>query len=198
MIFIFVTLFFNLIFFRNLERMNIKSNFLKVFFFLLVLWIIFILQVNGSITTANFVVDKYNGIISIFTGVFLHGSYDHVAGNTSALLITMPLLLQFYKKESRSIIFLGMFFPSLVCYVLNLKVYGISGLVFSVMWFLVLAGFTSRNIIKLITAIILSIFYLKMLMIGITPGAGRGIAWQAHLGGFIVAISVLLQKKSYP
>lgn len=155
------------------------------------------LQVNGAINTADFVVDKHNGIISVFTGVFLHGSYNHIAGNTSALLFTMPLLLELYKKERRDIIFLGLFFPSLICYMLNLKVLGLSGLVFAIIWFLILAGFTSRNIIKLIIAFVLSIFYLKFLMLGITPGAGRGIAWQAHLGGFIVAIAVLLQKRLF-
>lgn len=184
-------------FFCNLDHMNIKSNFLKVFFFILLLWVVFILQANGFINTVDFAIDKHNGIISVFTGVFLHGSYDHIAGNTSILLLTMPILLELYKKERRNIILLGLFFPSLICYMVNLKVLGISGLVFAVIWFLILAGFTSKNTIKLIIAFTLSIFYLKFLMVGITPGAGRGIAWQAHLGGFIVAIAVLLQKRLF-
>lgn len=164
-----------------------KSHFLLVFLFLLFFWIIHMFQIQSIINTDLYVTSKDNSIISIFTGPFLHINLDHLISNTKILLVCLPVLVRFYKTHVFKVLFLGIIFPSLFCYFLGMRVIGISGLVFTALWFIIFAGFSSKNNIAFFISLIFT-FHLSFTITGITPLVGPGIAWQAHLMGFIIAI----------
>lgn len=170
-----------------------KKDFIKIFAFLLALWIIHILQVFCVFDTSAFSTSQKNGVFSIITGVFLHANFSHLVSNTSSLLITLSLLLRFYKKDSFSLIALGLFLPSVFVYILGQNVVGISGLVYALLWFLIFAGLSAKDSFKFLLSIVLAMFYAGSL-IGITPMAGYGISWQAHLGGFLLAVAMAVRK----
>lgn len=174
--------------------MSIKNNFVQIFAFLVFLWLVFLLQVSGIINTADYVISKSNTIFSIITGVFLHGNYDHLVGNTRILLVVLPLLFWLYPKTKYRLIALGIVIPSAVCYIFGISALGISGLAFCLLWFLVFRGLRSNNLIKFAVGIILVMIYSSTL-IGITPAAGLKIAWQAHLAGFLVGLDAALFRK---
>lgn len=169
-----------------------KKDFLKVFVFIAILWAIHALQIVCAFNPAEIVVSQKNGVFSIFTGVFIHLNFFHLASNSSVLLVTLPLLLRFYKKDAFNLILLGLFIPSTFVYILDLNVLGISGLVYAIMWFIIFSGIAAKDSFKFFLSIGLALFYSKTL-IGITPMAGHGISWQAHLGGFAVAVVLSLR-----
>lgn len=170
-----------------------KRDFIKIFLFLAILWVIHALQIVNAFDTNLFSTTPKNGIISIFTGVFLHANWLHIASNTASLVVSLPLLLKFYKDKSFLILSLGLIMPSVFVYFLGLNVIGISALCYALTWFIIFSGLKSKDSFKFLLSIVLAIFYADSL-IGITPAAGLNISWQAHLGGFLTAIIVAFVK----
>lgn len=162
-----------------------KTIFYKTFSFIFILWILFLLQSIGFIDSKAFSLFQDNGVKSIFTGMFLHGDINHLVGNTKGLLICLPLLFYLHRKRSFEIILIGYFFPAIICYNLGLNVLGISGLVYTLLWFLIFSGLGSKDKERFIVSIILIFTYSTSLM-GITPELGIRVCWQAHLAGFFV------------
>lgn len=166
-----------------------RGDLLKIFLFLASLWLIHIFNIYGVFDACKFSTSQNNGVFSIFTGVFLHADFSHLASNTGTLIVSLPLLFRYYKKDAYSLLFLGSFFPSLIVFILGKNVIGISGLVFATIWFLIFAGLRSKSSFNFILSIGLGAFYAQSL-IGITPFVGEHISWQSHLVGFFIGLII--------
>ncbi len=93
----------------------------------------------------------------------------------------------------------GWIIPSSLLYFVNglgtLGTIGISGLTFCLSYYIILKGFTylkSDNKIPLLISVILMVYKGIPLIIGITPLAGRGISWEAHLFGAILGLLIVI------
>ena len=150
-------------------------------------------QIYGVIDTGSNVTRQENGIVSIITGTFLHANYSHLVSNLSVLLVVLPLLMALYKNYVTKLFFAGLIVPNSVCYLLGLSVVGISGFVYAVTWFVILAGLGSNDVVRYIVSIVLGLIFASTL-IGITPMAGAFVAWQAHLAGFLLAFFLTIRK----
>lgn len=170
-----------------------RSIFYKTFILLFIIWICFFLQKLEIIDSIKFSSYHKNNWYSIFTGVFLHANTSHIVGNVKGLILALPLLFYFYKKYSIEIIFSGLFFPSFLSYAIGMNIIGSSGLVFTLIWFLIFAGIGSKDKERFFTSIVLILFYSYSLM-GVTPDAGYNIAWQTHLFGFIIGFIYALRR----
>lgn len=162
---------------------------LKIFFPLILSWIVYLLQYNDILFYGNYSVGKDNGWTSIFTGIFFHGNFGHLVGNTQGLLAFLPIVYTFYKKDFYPLVLCGMFVPALFSYLGPTYVIGISGLNFALSWYIIFAGVFGTDRTRLFISVILVIIFGKSLMSAVPPvGPSVGIAWHTHLYGLCVGL----------
>lgn len=155
--------------------------------FLITLWTIFFLGEAGYYDENLWAIKESNGLLSIITGCFLHGGLNHIVSNSVALLLTMPLIQYFYKKDFWQITFLGTVIPAILVYKAGFFVIGISGLTFTYIWFLIFAGMGSKDKFRFGCSVLIILFYGSTLS-GVTPMAGMGVSYHMHLFGFVVSL----------
>lgn len=143
------------------------------------------------------------GLLGIVTAPLLHGSVEHIIGNSVPVAILMFLLYQFYPAVANRVFFLGWVAAGFLLWLLpsmdiiSGKLYytctiGASGVVYMLAFFLVFSGIFRWNM-KLLTISLLVILYYGSLVWGIFPEewlhrleAPSTISWQAHLSGAVV------------
>ncbi len=126
------------------------------------------------------------GLVGIPAAPFLHGSLEHLLGNTVPLFILLALL-----SGSRAnswgvvagVVLLGG--GLLWLFGRSANHIGASGLVFGLAAFLVIAGFLERRPVPLLISIVVVLLYGGTLLSGILPTAGPGVSWDGHLCGAV-------------
>jgi len=126
----------------------------------------------------------------IFSAPFLHFSWDHIEGNSGPLFVFG--LLAAYRGVKK---FLGV--TLIVAVTSGLAVWlfqggneltvGASGLVFGYFGYVLSRGVFDRNLIDVLTALVMALSYAYILTVAI-PGA-PGVSWIGHLGGLIGGIA---------
>tara|TARA_R110000822_G_scaffold242061_1_gene371274 strand:- start:1552 stop:2094 length:543 start_codon:yes stop_codon:yes gene_type:complete len=166
-------------------------NYLNILVWCTLVIIPFLLQDVGVISTNDWSTQPANGLISILTGSFMHGSYAHMVGNLSGIIIGVSILYNFYYKHYGTVILLGVFVPSMISYFFTgIPTVGISGLVYTLIWFIIVRGLISRDKTRLFLAIGVAVIYGSSLKGAIPQGFGSNIAWQCHLAGVMTGTAI--------
>lgn len=166
-----------------------------------IVWILlvsipFVLQQHNIINTSSLLISKDNGWWSIITGSFLHGGVYHFSGNITGLIVGVALLLNMYPKDYWKTIIFGILVPSSIMYFLGGKSLGISGLVFTIVWFVIFRGLLSKDIVRFVVSIILIIFYgYTVKTVFFIPFSG--IAYQSHLTGLLLGLMIAFYSKIF-
>jgi membrane associated rhomboid family serine protease len=126
----------------------------------------------------------------IFSAPFLHFSWDHIEGNSGPLFVFG--LLAAYRGVKK---FLGV--TLIVAVTSGLAVWlfqggneltvGASGLIFGYFGYVLSRGIFDRNLIDVLTALVMALSYAYILTVAI-PGT-PGVSWIGHLGGLIGGIA---------
>src|SRR5580692_6366859 len=126
----------------------------------------------------------------IFVAPFLHFSWDHIEGNSGPLFVFG--LLAAYRGVKK---FLGV--TLIVAVTSGLAVWlfqggneltvGASGLIFGYFGYVLSRGVFDRNLIDVLTALVMALSYAYILTVAI-PGT-PGVSWIGHLGGLIGGIA---------
>lgn len=170
-------------------------NYLNLVFWCSALVLPFLAQEIGLIDTQAFLVSKENGWDSIFTGVFLHSSYSHLMGNFTGILLGTSILLNFQRKMYLQVILYGLFLPPLLGYFAGERIVGISGLAYTLIWYIIFRGLMSRDRVRFAIGILTLVFYGATAK-GIIPQSPlTRISWLTHLGGFLVAFNLALYQR---
>lgn len=163
-----------------------KFNYLHTIVWFILITVPHILQQLNVIDTNELKTHSSNGIISILTGTFLHGNWNHMAGNLSGILVGTAALKTLHDKMYWQVIFLGTLLPSAFMYISGTPAIGISGLVYAVIWAVITAGIMSKDKFKLLVGIVFGIFYGGSLKGAVPLSPLSRVAWEAHLVGLIV------------
>lgn len=176
-----------------------KAVLLLPLFFVLTLWLVFWYELHFQDSLSHFGVypREIFGLKGIFFSPFLHGDIEHLANNSIALLILLPILRYFYKEQSFLVLFLGILFSGLGTWLLGRPNYhiGASGLIYALVSFIFFKGiFTKyyRLVALSFTVVILyggSVWYMF-------PHVKEGISWEGHLAGFSVGLVLALLLKT--
>ena len=176
-----------------------KAVILLPLFFVLTLWLVFWYELHFHYSLSHFGVfpREVFGLKGILFSPFLHGDMEHLANNSIALLVLLPILRYFYKEQSFVVLFLGILFSGLGTWLLGRPSYhiGASGLIYTLVSFIFFKGiFTKyyRLVALSFTIVILyggSVWY-------IFPNVKEGISWEGHLAGFIVGLALALLLKT--
>jgi membrane associated rhomboid family serine protease len=168
-------------------------------FFVMTLWSVFWyeLQFQDNLSHFGIYPREVYGLKGILFSPFLHGDIEHLANNSVALLVLLPILRYFYKEQSFVVLFLGILFSGLGTWLLGRPSYhiGASGLIYALVSFIFFKGiFTKyyRLVALSFTIVILyggSVWYMF-------PNVKEGISWEGHLAGFIVGLALALVLKT--
>ena len=168
-------------------------------FFVLTLWSVFWYELHFHHSLSHFGVypREVFGLKGILFSPFLHGDIEHLANDSIALLVLLPILRYFYKEQSFVVLFLGILFSGLGTWLLGRPSYhiGASGLIYALVSFIFFKGiFTKyyRLVALSFTIVILyggSVWYMF-------PNMKEGISWEGHLAGFLVGLALALVLKT--
>jgi len=159
---------------------------LRLCFFM---WLTYSVELVLNIDLGGFGISpqKTYGLIGIFAAPLLHGSFNHLIGNTVPLLILGSTLYYFYSKLASKVFSYSYFFTNILVWLLARGEHvhiGASGLVYAIASFLVFFGLFRKNFKSvLISVIVLSIY--GGMAYGILP-QNDGVSWESHLFGAIV------------
>ena len=176
-----------------------KAVILLPLFFVLTLWSVFWYELHFNHSLSHFGVypREVYGLKGILFSPFLHGDIEHLANNSVALLVLLPILRYFYKEQSFVVLLFGIIFSGLGTWLLGRPSYhiGASGLIYALVSFIFFKGiFTKyyRLVALSFTIVILyggSVWYMF-------PNVKEGISWEGHLAGFFVGLALALVLKT--
>lgn len=171
------------------------------------MWVGFLLQNLGWFDGCSGAIIPLNpyGLKGIFFSPFLHGSLEHIFGNSVPIFVLIFLLIQFYPFIAKKVFFLGWFVTALLVWLLppvdiftgevdQVCIIGASGIVYTLAFFLFFSGVFRWNM-KLLTVSLVVALYYGSLILGVMPEelfshleVPSRISWQSHLSGAIVGI----------
>jgi len=128
------------------------------------------------------------GFVNIFTFPLIHGSWQHLFSNISALFVLYIILFYMYNSVSYLIFIASYLLPGLLTWFIGRESYhiGASGIVFCLISFIFFIGLFSRNRQSLATSLIVALYYGGFIW-GVFPSE-KHVSWETHLGGFITGI----------
>lgn len=138
------------------------------------------------------------GLVGIVAAPFLHANWAHIVSNTIPLIILMPVLYIFYERVKYPVIIGSVIIGGFAVWLLGKggSVHiGASGLIFSLMGFLIAAGIFKLSWKTVIIAAVVLILYGGAMLQGFVPQ--EGISWEGHLFGALAGIFMawLLRKQ---
>lgn len=176
------------------ERSEFFSILFIPFLFLLVMWLVKLIEYNFSFSFVRFGVypHSFKGLIGIIFSPFIHKDFTHLLNNSYPILILGGMLFAFYKKIA-SQIFLWLFFISgFWLWIIGRPSFhiGASGIIYALASFLFTSGIIRKNT-RLSAISMLIIFLYGSMVWGILPTKDP-ISWEGHLSGFVAGILVAI------
>lgn len=155
--------------------------------FILITWIVYYVNWRFSFQWENYgiVPRESAGLKGIFFSPFLHGSIEHIANNSLALLVLFPLVIYYYPKYWKTIFLGGILFSGLGTWLISKDGVhiGASGLIYTFISYLFFTGLKSNNFRLMAVSFFVVLFYGSSIWY-IFPNVKDGISWQGHLAGF--------------
>lgn len=163
--------------------------------FVAAIWAVFLLDliVPGTFNRLGLAPREVSGLVGIFTMPFLHDGWGHLMGNTVPLIILLCLLAG-SRANSYSIVPMIVALGGALLWVFGrggtLHV-GVSGLIYGLITFLIVAGFREGRIGAILIAIFVGFMYGWTLITGMIPlTVGENVSWDGHLMGAIAGAIV--------
>ncbi len=143
---------------------------------------------------------EWAGLLGLLGAPLLHGSVEHIAANSVALLILGTLAGSVYPKatvRALPLLWIGSGLGAWLLGDIGSRHLGASGVTHGLMFMLASLGLLRRDRAAIATGLIGLLFYGGMLLTVLphTPG----VSWQSHMGGaFAGIIAALLFRQSDP
>ena len=129
------------------------------------------------------------GLKGIVLSPFLHGGWKHLISNSVPLLVLLTTVLTFYKKVWLQVTIFSALIGGVAVWAFartGTVHIGASGVIFSLITFLLASGVFRKNIKAILIALVILFLYGGALW-GVIPGQ-EGISWEGHLFGAIAGI----------
>ena len=156
-----------------------------------VLAMILVYSAQGSFDVARFAVQplSVDGLLGLLTAPLLHGSVEHIAANSVALLMLGTLAGSVYPRAtlwSLPLLWLGSGLGAWLLGDPGSHHLGASGVTHGLMFLIFVLGLLRRDRPAIATGMIAFFFYGGMLLT-VLPHE-PGISWQSHLGGAVAGV----------
>lgn len=167
---------------------------LGAFAFVALLWWIKLIEVWLGESFAGLGVRPGNplGLVGIVSAPLLHGSLDHLVGNTLPMLLLTTLTFSVYPRSALRAVLLIWLLSGLGTWLFGRESthIGASGLAHGLMFFLFTLGALRRDRPAVATAMIAFFMYGGMLL-SVLPG-DPAISWESHLFGAVSGVLAAL------
>ncbi len=162
------------------------KRFLTPFILLLIMWIVFGIQYIGFNVNQFGIIPRYvSGLPGIILSPFLHGDLAHITSNSLPMLVLSIVLFIFYPKFANQILIFSVLIGGLLVWLFARSAIhiGASGLVFSLLGFLLASGLFRKDFKSILIAIIIFFVYGGIIW-GVLP-TNPQVSFEGHLFGFI-------------
>jgi len=176
------------------EFKRLKYSSVLPFFFVLVLWVIKIIEYSDkyNLYTYGLYPRTAEGLKGIFFSPLLHSDFNHLISNSIPLFILGTGIIFFYREIAYKTIGFIWFFSGFGVWCIARQSYhiGASGLIYGIASFLFLSGLIRKDY-RLASISLLVIFLYGGLVWGVFPFFPQ-ISWEYHLlggiSGFVAAV----------
>lgn len=133
------------------------------------------------------------GLKGILFSPFLHGDFQHLVNNSLALLVLLPILFFFYRKQAFLVVVFGILFSGLGTWLLGRPSYhiGASGLIYVLVSFIFFKGIFTKYYRLMAVSFLVVLLYGGMVWY-MFPEIENGISWEGHLSGFVTGLAMAL------
>lgn len=157
---------------------------------IIIIWVLFFIVPQEKVF--DYSTSPEHGVLSIFTGGFLHANYSHIINNTTLMILLLPLLNK-YKKGYKYYLFLLLAYiiPSIVIYMGGQSTIGISGLVYALFSYLMFRLSIKENLFMFA---LLFCMYGSPMVEGLFP-VRPYVSWIGHSSGALLGLLIFLTEK---
>jgi membrane associated rhomboid family serine protease len=172
------------------ERKRLFISFFIPFLFIVLLWIILLLDFTFHLNLYQFGVQPLtlSGLRGIIFSPLIHAGFDHLMSNTFPLLFLAAATIYFYRTLAYKIFFWIWVLDGIGVWLIGRDSYhiGASGIIYGLASFVMISGFVRNN--RALLALSLAVaFYYGGIVFGMAP-TDSDISWEAHLVGFAAGI----------
>ena len=174
---------------REQDRLRLKRAFYGSAGLVALLLVIFIAQSYFDWRTFAVYPRSASGLLGILTAPLLHGSWEHLAANSVAILVLGTLAGSVYPRATARalpIIWLGSGIGAWWWGYPGTFHLGASGLTHGLMFLVFVLGVLRRDKPAMAAGLIAIFFYGSMLLTILSREPG--VSWQSHLGGSIAGL----------
>ncbi|MEE2802170.1 MAG: rhomboid family intramembrane serine protease [Bacteroidota bacterium] len=166
--------------------------------FVLLIWLVYYIEVTFHIRFNKMGIypKSIAGLKGIFTSPFIHGSLQHLWGNTVPSFILLVLLNYFYRKQFWFVFIMGLLSTGILTWLIASNGYhiGASGIIYLLVSFLFFKGLLVKHY-RLVSLSFLIAFFYGSLIWYMLP-IKEGMSWEGHLSGFITGLVIALFTKN--
>lgn len=176
-----------------------KSIFLIPFLYVLIIWIIYVIEITFGYNFNKFGVYPRDvvGLRGVFLTHFIHSNVNHLFNNSIPLFVLLSSLFYFYRQVAYRILFFGGVLSGFLTWLIARESYhiGASGIVYVLFSFVFFSGIIRKH--YRLVALSFIIIFLYGSMIWYVLPIKEGISWEGHLSGFLVGLffSIIYRNK---
>ena len=176
------------------EKKKILSTLFIPFLFLLLMWLVKVIEVNFQMNLVRYGVfpQTIDGLKGILFSPFIHKDFTHLINNSYPILILGGMLFAIYRKIATQLFVWLYFIAGFWLWIIGRPSFhiGASGFIYALASFLLVSGIIRKN--PRLTAVSMLVIFLYGSMIwGLLP-TKEPISWEGHLSGFIAGILVAI------
>ena len=182
-----------------------KQQFVNSIFIPFIIGIIMILcfilekGMDWDFHTAGVFPRRIENLWGVFTLVFVHADWSHLANNVISFVLLGCLLYYFYKELASKVLILSYLFSGLILWFIGRDSWhiGASGLIYSIAFFLFFSGIIRKYVPLIAISLVVAFIYGSMVW-HIFPWQQQDpISWEGHLAGGIIGLvlSVLFRNE---
>jgi membrane associated rhomboid family serine protease len=165
------------------------------------IWLVYFLEISFGKNFNEYGIYPQTllGLRGIIFSPFLHGSIEHLFGNSIPLLVMLASLFYFYEGIATKVLLWGIFLTGFLTWTFARPSYhiGASGVVYFLVSFIFFSG-VFRKYYRLAAVSLIVVFLYGSTVWYIFP-IEEQISWEGHLSGFLVGfIFAFIFKKTGP
>ena len=169
-----------------------------VFCFFIILAFVFEKGMHLDFHTFGVYPRSFKNIGGIFTMVFIHDDWSHLANNVVSFFLLSTCLFYFYRQIAIKVLLVAYIISGVILWIIGRENWhiGASGLIYSLVIFLFFSG-VFRKHIPLIALSLIVVFYYGSLVWHLIPWEIHDpISWEGHLAGSIIGLILSILYKS--
>lgn len=155
----------------------------------IIIWVIQALSyLNINFTQWGIYPRSVDGLWGIVAAPLIHADTQHILANTIPFFILSFLLFLFYKRRASTFLILIWLTSGVLTWIIGAKGWhiGVSGVIYGLVTFLIVAGIMSRNWKLILVSIVVVIGYSGLIW-GVFP-QDTNVSWEGHLSGAIAGV----------